>query len=37
MFTTARECEKFLGQYGDTQKTMYDYAADWLCQKFIFT
>ena len=29
-FHTAKHCEKFPGQYGDTMKTLHDYVADWL-------
>jgi hypothetical protein len=30
MFTTCRQCEKTPGQFGDTQKTTYDYIDGWL-------
>jgi hypothetical protein len=33
VYTTCRQCEKMPGQYGDTQKTLYDYADKWLNQK----
>jgi len=33
MFTTARECERFPGQFGDTQKTTYDYIDRWLSER----
>jgi pimeloyl-ACP methyl ester carboxylesterase len=29
-----RACEQFPGQYGDTVKTTFDFAADWLRQRF---
>ena len=29
-FHTAKHCEAFPGQYGDTMKLLHDYAADWL-------
>ena len=29
-YTTCKECEKTPGQYGDTQKTTYDYIDKWL-------
>jgi pimeloyl-ACP methyl ester carboxylesterase len=29
-FTTARECEGFPGEFGDTQKNTFDYADTWL-------
>ncbi len=32
-FFTARECEKFPGQFGDTTKTLFDYVDKWLGQK----
>jgi hypothetical protein len=30
MFTTASHCERFPGEFGDTQKTIFDYADNWL-------
>ncbi len=33
MYTTCRQCEKTPGQFGDTIKTLYDYADKWLSQK----
>jgi hypothetical protein len=30
VYTTCKKCEKTPGQYGDTQKTTYDYADSWL-------
>jgi hypothetical protein len=33
LFTTAKECEKYPGQFGDTQKLTYDYIDKWLSQK----
>ncbi len=32
-FTTEKQCEKYPGQFGDTQKTTYDYVDKWLSQK----
>jgi hypothetical protein len=32
LFTTAAHCEKFPGEFGDTQKTTFDYADTWLSQ-----
>ena len=32
-FDTARECEAYPGQFGDTMKTMCDYIDKWLSQK----
>lgn len=33
-FHTAKHCEAFPGQFGDTMKLLHDYAADWLsCEK----
>jgi hypothetical protein len=32
LFTTASHCEKFPGEFGDTQKTTCDYADKWLSQ-----
>lgn len=29
-FHTAKHCESYPGQYGDTMKTLHDYVADWL-------
>ena len=34
MLWPARECEQFPGQFGDTVKLTFDYAADWLDQRF---
>lgn len=31
-FHTAKHCEKFPGQYGDTMKTLHDYVALWLSE-----
>ena len=31
--TTCKDCEKHPGQFGDTQKTTYDYIDKWLSQK----
>jgi hypothetical protein len=36
-FTTAKDCEKYPGQFGDTEKTLYDYVDKWLSQKGRFT
>jgi hypothetical protein len=33
MYTVCRQCEATPGQYGDTVKTLYDYADRWLSQK----
>ena len=32
-YTTCTKCEKFPGQFGDTQKTTYDYVDGWLSKK----
>jgi hypothetical protein len=32
-FTTCKECEKTPGEFGDTQKTLFDYIDGWLIQK----
>jgi len=32
-FTTCTRCERIPGQFGDTQKTLYDYLDQWLSQK----
>lgn len=32
-YETCKECEKKPGQFGDTLKTIYDYADNWLSQK----
>ena len=32
-FSTCTQCERIPGQYGDTQKTLYDYIDKWLSQK----
>jgi hypothetical protein len=32
LFTTAAQCEKFAGEFGDTQKTICDYVDKWLSQ-----
>jgi hypothetical protein len=32
-FTTAKDCEGYPGQFGDTMKTLYDYVDKWLSQK----
>lgn len=34
MLTTARECEEYPGQFGDTVKTTFDYVAGWLKARF---
>jgi pimeloyl-ACP methyl ester carboxylesterase len=33
MYTVCKECEKTPGQFGDTQKTTYDYIDQWLSKK----
>jgi hypothetical protein len=33
VYPTCKKCEKYPGQYGDTVKTIYDYADKWLSQK----
>jgi hypothetical protein len=33
LYTTCVKCEKYPGQFGDTQKTTYDYVDTWLSQK----
>jgi pimeloyl-ACP methyl ester carboxylesterase len=33
LFTTASQCEKFPGEFGDTQKKTFDYVDKWLSQK----
>jgi hypothetical protein len=33
VYTTARDCEAYPGQFGDTEKTTYDYVDRWLSQK----
>lgn len=37
VYTTAKDCEEYPGQYGDTMKTLYDYVDKWLTQKGRFT
>jgi hypothetical protein len=32
-YFTAKECEAYPGQFGDTIKTLYDYVDQWLSQK----
>jgi hypothetical protein len=32
-YSTAKECEAYPGQFGDTIKTLYDYVDQWLSQK----
>jgi hypothetical protein len=32
-YDTAKDCEKYPGQFGDTIKTLYDYVDKWLSQK----
>jgi hypothetical protein len=32
-YTTCKACEKYPGQFGDTQKTTYDFVDKWLSQK----
>jgi hypothetical protein len=32
-YTTCKECEKYPGQFGDTQRTTYDYVDSWLSKK----
>jgi len=32
-YNTCKECEEYSGQFGDTQKTTYDYVDKWLSQK----
>jgi hypothetical protein len=32
-FTTAKDCEKYPGQFGDAEKTTYDFVDKWLSQK----
>jgi hypothetical protein len=32
-FFTAKDCEKYPGQFGDTMKTLFDYVDTWLSQK----
>jgi hypothetical protein len=32
-FDAARNCEKYPGQFGDTEKTLFDYVDRWLSQK----
>jgi hypothetical protein len=32
-YFTAKECEAYPGQFGDTVKTLYDYVDKWLSQK----
>jgi pimeloyl-ACP methyl ester carboxylesterase len=32
-YSTCTQCEKYPGQYGDTQKTFYDYVDKWLSRK----
>ena len=34
MLVPAKECEEFPGQFGDTVKTLFDYAARWLGEHF---
>jgi hypothetical protein len=33
LFTTAKEVERFPGEFGDTMKTLYDYVDSWLSAK----
>jgi hypothetical protein len=33
MYTTCKKCEKTSGEFGDTQKTTYDYVDQWLGKK----
>ena len=33
MYTTCKACERYPGQYGDTEKTTYDYIDLWLSQR----
>ncbi|HEV7666052.1 MAG TPA: alpha/beta hydrolase, partial [Chloroflexota bacterium] len=33
--STCKDCEQFPGQYGDTVKTTFDYAAGWLENHFV--
>lgn len=32
-FSTAKDCEEYPGQFGDTMKTLFDYVDKWLIQK----
>ena len=32
-FDTAKDCEAYPGQFGDTMKTLFDYVDKWLSQK----
>jgi hypothetical protein len=32
-FSTAKDCEEYPGQFGDTMKTLFDYVDKWLCHK----
>ena len=34
MLVPAKDCEEFPGQFGDTVKNLFDYASDWLNDKF---
>lgn len=36
-YETARDCEEYPGQFGDTTKTLYDYVGRWLSQQGRFT
>jgi hypothetical protein len=36
LFTTAAQCERFPGEFGDTQKTTFDYVDKWLGEKSRF-
>jgi hypothetical protein len=36
-YDTAKDCEEYPGQFGDTMKTLYDYVDKWLIQKGRFT
>lgn len=35
-FHTAKHCEKYPGQFGDTMKTLHDYVANWLSEESRF-
>ena len=34
MLTPAKDCEEYPGQFGDTVKNLFDFAADWLEKRF---
>jgi hypothetical protein len=36
LFTTASQCERFPGEFGDTRKTTFDYVGKWLSEKSRF-